>query len=248
MPKLSIPDWKRVAADVEADLWARRQQADGRVREELITLYMPFAKMLAAQQYAKRISAEVDFNEYVQLASLGLIDAVDRYLPEQGAQFTTYAEYRIVGTIQNELAGYTERNRQYAVQRRARERVVSLAEGDGKAGDPFARVAEVAIGLAIGMLLENEALCLQENEAAVSTSHYSNHELQQLHTCLQQLLERLPDKEQTVIRCHYLHQMDFVAIADLMQLSKGRISQLHSSALRHLREHAAAMRAADRAW
>ncbi|KAF0813386.1 RNA polymerase sigma factor FliA [Andreprevotia sp. IGB-42] len=249
MPTKNPLAWKAIAPERETALWQARDQADGIARQQLATLYLPFAKMMAAQIYAKRINNEIEFNEYLQLASLGLLDAIDRFKVDAGAQFTTYAEYRIVGTIRNELEGYTEHRRQIAVQKRIRERIYSLnADGAAVEGEALERLARIAIGMAMGMLLEDERLCASDDEAAAPVLAYSSRELAQLRQCLMQLLENLPENERAVIRYHYLQQLEFTDIAALMSLSKGRISQLHRSALEHLRESVARLKTSDLAW
>ena len=52
---------------------------------------------------ASRFPPEVDLEEVYQAGMIGLLDAVDKFDPSRDIQFQTYAEYRIKGSILDEL-------------------------------------------------------------------------------------------------------------------------------------------------
>lgn len=87
------------AAD-PADLWRRwRRDRDGDARDELIVRFMPLARKLA-RRYARGGEALEDL---VQVASVGLTKAVDRFEPERGIAFASYAVPTIVGELKRHL-------------------------------------------------------------------------------------------------------------------------------------------------
>ncbi len=76
----------------EAGLWELwRQHADDGARQRLLDLHLPYARIVAASYYAKRFHDEIEFGDYLQLASLGLIEALSRFDPGVGVQFRTFA-------------------------------------------------------------------------------------------------------------------------------------------------------------
>ena len=84
--------------------------------------------------YSRRGGQDFEFDDYMQYASLGLMECVDRYQPGLGASFKTYATTRMTGSILNGLR-LTERQQQLSIQRRMTatgERVASLAEDDAR--------------------------------------------------------------------------------------------------------------------
>src|SRR5579862_2349749 len=92
------------AAVSERRLWEQfTKHKDEATREALIMLHLPYAKAVAGSVYGKHVYHETEFAEYVQLATLGLIEALDRYELDRGAQFRTYAYWRIVGAIHDGL-------------------------------------------------------------------------------------------------------------------------------------------------
>src|SRR6266487_6175481 len=80
----------------EARLW--RQFAESRdqgIREELIKRNMTFAKRLALRYRG----ASESFDDLLQVANLGLLNAVDRFDPERGIPFTAFAAPTILGEL-----------------------------------------------------------------------------------------------------------------------------------------------------
>ena len=251
MSKTRTPVWRQIDPDQEAALWAARHSDWTSAKQQLAAHYLPFAKMLAAQLYAKRVGDEIEFNDYLQISSMGLLEAIERYDTSGGASFRTYAEYRINGSLHNALASYTERQQQNATQRRVRERIASLSENSephSKARKAFDDLAAIAVGMALGMLFEEEGLYVGEEEQATAMPAYSSQELKQLRQRLMQLLDRLPKTEAMVIRYHYLQQIEFSEIASLMGVTKGRISQLHKQALERLRMEVRNLDLRNMAW
>lgn len=222
----------------ETALWAAWKGAGDRgAREALITLHYDFARIMAGKMYARRATDEVGFEEYLQLASVALIESVDRYEPSSGASFRTYAGHRITGAILNGLAGMTERSRQIALKRRIeRERLESIRDmHEADLQDTFERLAEVAVGLAIGFMLDNSSVVC-DGEAAYSDNAYERVMVRQMRERIMARVAQLPEREATVIRYHYLQQLPFDEIGQLLGVTKGRVSQIHRKGLALLRK------------
>ncbi|MGZ3182491.1 MAG: sigma-70 family RNA polymerase sigma factor [Telluria sp.] len=231
----------------EQALWTAARAGEPAARTRLIETYLPFARIMSAKLYAGRVTDEVEFSEYLQFGSIGLIESVDRFDVSAGVLFRTFAAHRITGAILNGLEHMTEQREQFAVRKKLDAERRDSAKGalaDGTR-DLFQQLADVAVNLALGFVLDGAAAY---DEPAVPQPHYSSAELVQLRTTLHALVARLPERERLVIKYHYLNQVPFHVIADEMGLTRGRISQLHAGALERLRGAAQAMRAADQAW
>ncbi|MNL27225.1 RNA polymerase sigma factor SigD [compost metagenome] len=107
----------------------------------------------------------------------------------------------------------------------------------------FRYLAEVGIGLALGVMLEDtgmvDAQAFERGEAqspSPEVSYFRKSELEQLRTVLRSLVGQLSEQQRTVIRHHYLQGIPFDEIAAMMKLTRGRVSQLHRQALLRLRE------------
>lgn len=226
------------AESLEANLWLSFcSDRDPRVREQLIKYHADFARVMAGKFYSRRITDEVEFDEYLQIARLALIECVDRYDPEQGATFRTFAAHRISGAVLDGIEALSERSRQLALRRRTeRDRLASLTErlpGD-ESQDPFERLASVAVGLAIGFMLDDTGLVQREDSTYTDNGYQKVYE-RQLRQKIVQRVSELGQQEAVVVRLHYLQSVPFDEIGRQMELSKGRISQIHRSALGKLR-------------
>ncbi|WP_306883118.1 sigma-70 family RNA polymerase sigma factor [Variovorax boronicumulans] len=257
--------------DITAPLWARwRDQGDEAARDALIRHYLPYARMMAAGLYGRRTTDDVEFDDYLQLARIGLIESVDRFDPAQGNQFNSFASKRVQGSILNGLARLTEKNQQISVRSRLQqERLAAIkqeaaqdgADMDGgpeggtaayRAGVSSARtadklfkyLAEVGIGIALGVLLEDTGMVNAETFDGEGASHvpspevsyFRKTEIRQLGTMLRGLVVQLSDQQKFVISHHYLQEIPFDEIAARMGVTRGRISQLHRQGLLRLRE------------
>jgi RNA polymerase sigma factor FliA len=206
-------------------------------------MHLPYARTVAASYYGRRYHDDIEFGDYLQLASLGLLEAMERYDPGRGAQFRTFAARRMHGSILNGLERLTEKQQQIAARQRMRaerlQDVKALAGEDGggapHGGDQLRRfVSEVGIGLAVCWMLEGTGL-VENADACVSAPFYRSAALKQMRDRLLQAVDALPAQERKVIHVHYLQDRPFDEIAGMLQLTKGRISQIHKQALLHLR-------------
>jgi RNA polymerase sigma factor (sigma-70 family) len=155
-----LPSEVPTVSEVDEDWRLLREACDRRARDRLIVHYLPFARMLAAKVFSRRTYEELEFADYLQFASVGLIEAVDRFDPARG-RFESFAGLRINGAILNGVTGLTERQQQVDVRRRMLEsRAASLKESpelsDGQA--LFDHLADMAIGLAVGFVLDGSGM------------------------------------------------------------------------------------------
>jgi RNA polymerase sigma factor FliA len=234
-------------AGEEALLWRQlREQDAAAARERLLALHIGYAKVVAASYYARRFHDEIEFADYLQYARVGLLEALERFDPARGVQFRTFAARRMHGAILDGIERFTERQQQIAARQRLRadrmQDLMALAsERSGSGGTVpqdaqqlLAYVAEAGIGLALCWMLEGSGM-VDGAAQANSQPFYRATELRQLRERLLRSIEGLPASERTVIRSHYLQDVPFEQIAATLQLTRGRISQLHRRALLRLR-------------
>lgn len=211
--------------------------------DELIIKHLPLVRAIAARLYRARWNASVEFNEYYQMGTLGLVEAAQRFDADRGVQFGSFATWRISGAILNGLTKSTEQHQQAASRRRQIEsRVDSLAEDredpvDDSMEAALARIADMAIGLAVGFMLDGTGM--YGDEAVAETSHrldgYASIAHREARHRVRTAVEALPAQERTVIERHYLQHHAFTNIADDMDLTRGRVSQIHKAGLHRLR-------------
>ncbi|MDR0562945.1 MAG: RNA polymerase sigma factor WhiG, partial [Spirochaetaceae bacterium] len=87
----------------EDELWVEyRQNRDSKIRETFIKQYAPLVKYVAGK-VAIGMPHNVEFDDLVGYGVFGLLDAIDKFDPEKGVKFKTYAVTRIRGAIFDEL-------------------------------------------------------------------------------------------------------------------------------------------------
>lgn len=223
----------------ETKLWrAWKEHQDPEARRNLIDHYLSFANMFAAKLYARRQIEDIEFQEYRQYAIVGLIEAVDRFDATRNASFKTYAGHRIAGSILNGIEKSCEKQQQISARASLRqERLESMRESGKKSAhnDLFSELADLAIGLALGYVLEDSGM-YQDLEEQYTEHFYDRHELAQLKEAIKRIVDVLPDQARSIVRYHYFQGVSFEEIARILNLSKGRISQIHRQALKLLRE------------
>jgi RNA polymerase sigma factor for flagellar operon FliA len=232
--------------DTEAALWrAFRADPAGPARERLFTLHAGFARSIAHRHHRDRSFGDLDVEDIRQLAFAGLLEAIDRFDPDRGVPFRGFASHRISGSIRDGLARMSEMREQLSWrQRLRRERVRSLAAENPESlstADALAALADLAVGLAIGFMLEGTGMVTPaeeggEQDRAPQVTAYDSAAWKELVGRLQAELGALPEREQAILRHHYVDGIAFEHLAVLLGVSKARVSQLHRAALETLRK------------
>ena len=217
----------------ETDLWHQWQtERRSECRDRLLLHYLPWARMLARDVFLRVHMRGAEWADYVQNASVGLYQAIERFDPTRGVDFRSYARHRVRGAVFNGLRVYADLPQPRTDTFRAMsyaDRARSLAEEPSD--DALDDVIEATVGLGLGYLLDCESVPTS-NEG---TSAYGAVEQMEMADALQNLLSGLPERERLIITLHYLQQVPFVLIASQLGLTKGRVSQLHRRAIGQLR-------------
>jgi RNA polymerase sigma factor FliA len=227
-------------SDEEAVLWnAYKLQNSAKAREKLFLLYLPLAKRISARFVRDNHATPVEFQELSQMASMGLLEAIDNFNPALGVPFRFYCPRRISGSILNGLAKLSEVNQQISLRKRlSRERLKSISHNIAKPKkleDALDILGDIAAGLALGMMLDNSAM-YQESERDPAKDAYDTLVWKQAIGHMRRELEVLPERERNILRYHYLEGIGFDEIGNLLGVTKGRISQIHKAAIALLRK------------
>lgn len=213
------------------------------VETSALTEHLPLVRMIAARLYKLRWNETVPFEDYYQMGATGLVEASTRFDPSRGVPFRAFASWRISGSILNGLEQATERHQQLAARKHLiKERAHSLSVGEEPAAPAddsleatLSRLAAMAIGLAVGFMLEGTGMYSAGDEST-SRDGYAALASRQLGLRLRQTVRQLPVQERQVMEEHYFHSRPFSEIAIDMGLTRGRISQIHKRATERLRE------------
>ncbi|HEX7100740.1 MAG TPA: SigB/SigF/SigG family RNA polymerase sigma factor [Acidimicrobiia bacterium] len=224
-----------------------RRLPDEEARCDLFELYRPLALHLA-NRYAYR---GVEVEDLKQVAFLGLVNAIDRYDPEYGSRFISFAVPTITGEIKRYFrdAGWSA-----AVPRRLKDITVMCRRADEELTQRLGRppsVEEVAdeTGLtadevveaaSLGTAYRPDALEAPTSEDGMTRLDYlgdvdGRMDLFDELDALKPLLESRPEREQRILHLRFYENLTQRQIAERMDISQMHVSRILSSTLEKLR-------------
>ncbi|WP_026422001.1 SigB/SigF/SigG family RNA polymerase sigma factor [Actinokineospora inagensis] len=221
-----------------------------RLRDELVTGFLPIAQHVA-QRFANRGEP---YDDLLQVATVGLINAVDRFDADRGADFLSFAVPTVMGEVRRHFrdTGWSVR-----VPRRLKELHLSIAAATadmaqriGRAPTPrelAARlelpVEDIYAGLEAGAGYRSRSLdeVLGPDEDTKSMGDRIGVEDKALagveyHETLKPLLARLPDRERRILLLRFYGNLTQSQIAEQIGLSQMHVSRLLTKTLTLLRE------------
>lgn len=226
--------------DEERQLWERYRSPDpSHSHQELFFRYVPWARAVARDVYRRVRISQVEWGDYAQNATIGLLEAMTRFDPGRGVDFMGYARARVRGAVFNGLRAFLQDFQHRDWQGRAEDRLGSWStEGDDILGHLIDSVVGLGIGFLIDSAVQDDSYQLEEPSRVV--------ERHQMNRALDAAISRLPDRERLVVAMHYQEYVPFVEIANLLGVTKGRVSQIHHAALTRIRESIAEMQSRGR--
>lgn len=215
------------------------ESGSAKVREQLFRFYTPLVRRLVAKYANLEARSSIEYDDLYQLACTGLLESIDRFKPELGVPFRYFANRRINGAILNGVSKHSEVSQQISVRRRiARERAASLQDSGAKPenfDDALSILGDIAAGLALGLILD-EVSNRSDGRVDPAPSAFETVAWKQMAKLVRDSVQELPSRERDIMLWHYVEGLHFDQIAVLLQLTKGRISQLHKAAIGLLRK------------
>lgn len=217
---------------VEKELWARvATDGDADARDRLFHSYIPWAAAIARGVHRRVWAYPVDCEDFVQNATIGLMEAMSRYEPGRGIPFQAFARPRVRGAVFNGLRVILGERLAPGDEARFAARLEGYQED--ASDNVFDSVVDSIVGLGMAFLLDDAAQATIGQQQADALEYVQRSQTQ---AQLVAAVDRLPERLRTLIKRHYFQFVPFHEIAMEWGLTKGRISQLHKSALDHLRK------------
>src|SRR5690554_4108442 len=218
-------------------------------KNSIIEQYYPLVRRQAFSLKVK-LPAGVDVDDLIQAGVEGLLSCVDRFDPDSGVAFSTFAHQRIRGAMIDEL-----RSRDWlprSVRRSGRELEQAIRRLEQKLGrTPEEREIAAELGLDLvayhQLLLDtNNGLVLSYDEVvADSPSSESNDDEEaepeaqigaaELKLLLVEAIDSLPEREKLVMTLYYQEELNLKEIGAVLDVTESRVSQLHSQAIKRIR-------------
>jgi RNA polymerase sigma factor for flagellar operon FliA len=240
------------------DLWRRyKGEGDAGARERLVVAYSPMVKFVAGRLGAG-LPSHVDDADLISYGLMGLIGAIERFEPERGIKFETFAMTRIRGAIIDELRSLDW------VPRSVRSRAREIEAAQSKLEHELQRApseAELARKLGIteeelqSSLLEIHNSSVYALDELWTVSDSSGDQVSLLDTIsdpraddpqeslasseikdrLTEAIGSLPEREQLVVALYYYESLTLREIGEVLGVTESRVSQLHTKAVMRLK-------------
>ena len=223
-------------------------------KNSLLTEHMPLVKRLAHQMKAK-LPPSVEVDDLVQAGMMGLLDAINRYEENHGAQFETYAVLRIRGAMLDELRSSDWMPRSTRANMRKVEQAMAALQQ--QLGRPPSE-SEVAKSLKLSLGDYQELLGDSGGHQLVYYEDFHDGDGNDtfldryavddddplkslLDTDFRQAvidaIDALPPREKMLMGLYYEEELNLKEIGAVMGVSESRVSQLHTQAVARLRTY-----------
>ncbi len=224
-------------------------------KEKIINDFLPFIKY-TAYRLAWRLPPHLTVKDLMSVGIIGLLEALNRYR-EGEVKINTFVEYRIRGAMLDELRAHDPLSKTMKKKISSVKKTYEDIEKKlGRAPEP----EEVAEALDIdldehyrimqsshtGVTLRFEAFaksreedhdsrimeCIPDESARTPLEIYEQNDMMK---ALTRLIDRLPERERLILSLYYREEMTMKEIGKVLNLTEGRVCQLHSQAITRLK-------------
>jgi RNA polymerase sigma factor FliA len=222
-------------------------------RDQLMLEHMPAVRWMARRIH-ERLPQHVDMEDLVSAGTLGLLDAFRKFNPARKVQFRSYAQFRIRGAILDSLRTLDWSPRDLRRKGRAVEETIGrltaqygrapaepeIARAMGMGLEEYQQLLGELKGLEIGTLHLERSEDSGEDELAYIPNHPEDDPLfrclrGEMRERLATAIDALPERERLVVTLYYYEEMTMKEIGLALGVVESRVSQIHSSAVLHLR-------------
>jgi RNA polymerase sigma-B factor len=221
------------------------------VREELAERFMPLARRLAAR-YA---GGAEPFDDLVQVASMGLVKAIDRFDPERGTAFSTFAVPTILGELKRH---FRDRGWSVHVPRDVQERILKVEKATAELPARLGRaptVQDIAERLDVTEEQVLEAMHASQGHHAISLDASStfadgeepaplgerigeedlSFDTVEYGAAIEPVLESISERDRKVLHLRFVEDLTQSEIAERVGVSQMHVSRILRSILDQLR-------------
>ena len=217
-------------------------------RKKLIEEHIELVKIIAGTIY-KSYSSYIEYDDVVSFGIIGLLDAIEKYDENKKINFKTYAQYRIRGQI---LDGFRKLD---WVPRGVRNTHDKLNKAESKLRMELNRKPnDKELSLELGINIEELAVYKKNADLHTQTSleHFLENSLKEvrdttnveeivlkedLKNRLAEQINSLDTRDKQLITLYYYEELTFKEIANVLNISESRVSQLHKKILENLKKH-----------
>ena len=233
------------------DLWKiYKSTGDFTAKDKILLNYGYLVKWIVRRMMPK-YNAYNEYDDLVSCGMLGLIDAVDKFQLEHGVKFETYAVSRIRGEIldymrtqdwaspslRKKINAITNAYEAYESQNPGRPSDSDVADSLGMSAEQVQKILTQTH--MFNLVNFEDALNSNNPDSEIGNREENTPEEELLEKekkeLLTQVIDALPEKERLVITLYYYEGLLLKEIADILQVTESRVSQIHSKVLARMR-------------
>ena len=216
--------------------------------DEVIKSNTNLVKKIAWHIYG-RASHAIEIEDLMQIGFAALVNAAQQYTRKEGATFATYASIRIKGDIIDHLRKASNLCRTTISMKKRYNKVITDLQSK-LFREPTSEEISQAMGITEAEFREWER-AFQANSHESLDSVYDQYSVwfasaedspeellndKDLKEVLKQALQQLSGNEAMVIQLYYVEELNVMEIAEVLDVSSGRVSQIKKSAIANLRD------------
>lgn len=232
-------------------LWKKyKEKQDPLAKNELIVHYVELVKIVAGRLYNSK-NRELEFDDLVSFGVIGLIDAVEKFDISKNVKFETYANIRIRGAIIDQIRALDWIPRSARQKYKDMEEAITTLQSKYEFDITDEMIANqmslsvVEFNRMLGEFTTFSVVSLEEklsessNFNPISEIIDFNPEASILDRntkeVLKNAIDQLPDRERLIINLYYYSELTYKEIAEVLEISESRISQLHTKSILKLK-------------
>ncbi len=224
--------------------------------DQIVQEYSPMIKYVA-NRIALRLPPHIEVDDLISVGAIGLMDAIEKYDPNRGAKFKTYAEFRVRGSILDELRSLDWVPR--SVRQKASKLDAVVSKLQSKLGRPpedeeIAEEMDITLDDLFDVINETRNMPLLsledlgisrdsgDKQSLLDTlagksdvDPQTQLRLNELKSLIAAAIDTLPEKERLMVSLYYYEELTMKEIGEVLGITESRISQIHSKAVYRLR-------------
>lgn len=224
-------------------------------KDKLIMEYAPLIKFIA-QKIAVRLPSNIELDDLISSGVIGLMDAMEKYDPTRDNKFKTYAEFRIRGSILDELRAQDWVPRSVRDKAKLLDRTIIRLEAElGRSPNEDEICESLSISKEeyyemLHQVRPVSVLSIDESatfsnvdkksilnllEGAKLNNPFNQLNLKSVKEVVTQAIEELPERQRLVLSLYYYEDLNLKEIGQVLRVTESRVSQLHAQAVARLR-------------
>jgi RNA polymerase sigma factor for flagellar operon FliA len=221
-----------------------------KAKEKLIIQSMSLVKVVA-KRIVRKTPPNVELDDLVSVGVIGLIDAIEKFDPEKGTKFKTYAEHRIRGSILDELRAqdWVPRSirRKEKIIEKSRQRLECIKGGEATAKEisndlkmDTDKVHKMLTSISPAKVVNYDEYVSFKVQDASSITNYTDGvnknnpfkdvSLRSSQEYILKTMESLTENEQIIMMMYYFESKKLKEISSHLGITESRVSQLHMRA------------------